>query len=235
MSWKPTRRRHSGPHKHCIIIKTCAPLQRRPPVTNLFFREGSPVFVQGYCRRNNERCEYPSHFVSRFPSAGRNIAFMIGRQYLGHWKDVLSDNLGSWKNDGKKTLHYSTFHKVSKQIKLNPSPEKQANAIVSRYFYVYPKTPLFKRIVVTVSNHGKQQIVGYGAVGLEITGFCTILFRGWKKTDCCTGTWNFEKAETLFLSKKEQNYESKKGYRTRKMRDASRKPYFHTWWKKGVA
>ena len=38
-----------------------------------------------------------------------NIAFMIGTQYLGHWKDVLSDNLGSWKNDGKKTLHYSTY------------------------------------------------------------------------------------------------------------------------------
>lgn len=35
-------------------------------------------------------------------------------------------------------------------------------------------------------------------MGLEITGFCTTLFCGWKETDCCTGTWEFEKAEALF-------------------------------------
>ena len=67
-----TRRRHSGPHKHCTIINSRAPLQRRPPVTNLFFREGSPVFIQKYCRRNNEWCEYqywwvPISFLPSFP------------------------------------------------------------------------------------------------------------------------------------------------------------------------
>ena len=75
-----------------------------------------------------------------------NIAFMIGTQYLGHWKDVLCDNLGSWKNDGTKSLHYSTFQKVSREIKLKPSSEENAKVLVNRYLYCYPKTPSFKRI-----------------------------------------------------------------------------------------
>ena len=72
-----------------------------------------------------------------------NIAFMIGTQYLGHWKDVLSDNLGSWKNDGTKTLYYSTSHKASREIKLKPTSEEDAEVLVYRYLYVYiPKRPL---------------------------------------------------------------------------------------------
>ena len=72
-----------------------------------------------------------------------NIAFMIGTQYLGHWKDVLSDNLGSWKNDGTKTLYYSTSHKASREIKLKPSSEEDAKVLVNRSLCVYPKTPFF--------------------------------------------------------------------------------------------
>ena len=82
-----------------------------------------------------------------------NIAFVIGTQYLGHWKDMLSDNLGSWKNDGTKSLYYSTFHKLStsREIKLKPSSDEDATVLVTRYLYVYPSSPSFKRVVVTVS------------------------------------------------------------------------------------
>ena len=52
-----------------------------------------------------------------------DVAFMIGTQYLGHWKDVLSDNLGTWWNEGTKSLYYINSQKISREIKLKPSSE----------------------------------------------------------------------------------------------------------------
>ena len=110
-----------------------------------------------------------------------NIAFMIGTQYLDHWKDVLSDNLGSWKNDAKKTLHYSTSHKVSKQIKLNPSSEERANVIVNRYLYVYPKMPSFKGIVVTASSRVNNALSGMEQWELKSPVFVQYYFADGRK------------------------------------------------------
>ena len=83
-----------------------------------------------------------------------DIAFMIGTQYLGHWKDVLSDNLGTWRNDGTKSLYYIQSQKHSREIKLKPSSEDHSSVRANRYLYVYPKTPSFKRVIVTVSIKG---------------------------------------------------------------------------------
>ena len=103
-----------------------------------------------------------THLISSLAphQPNENIAFMIGTQYLGHWKDVLSDNLGSWKNDGTKTLYYSTSHKASREIKLKPTSEEDAEVLVYRYLYVYPKTPSFKRVVVTVSVKVDNKLSG---------------------------------------------------------------------------
>ena len=84
-----------------------------------------------------------------------DIAFMIGTQYLGHWKDVLSDNLGTWRNDGTRSLYYIQSQKHSREIKLKPSSEDHSSVRANRYLYVYPKTPSFKRVIVTVSIKGR--------------------------------------------------------------------------------
>ena len=40
-----------------------------------------------------------------------NYVFMVATSFLSHWKDVLSDDFGTWTPNGTKTYHYtSTFH-----------------------------------------------------------------------------------------------------------------------------
>ena len=94
-----------------------------------------------------------SSLVPHQPS--ENISFMIGTQYIGHWKDVLADNLGTWRCDGTKSLYYVT-EKNSSGTKLQPTIEKKANLLVTRYLYAYPQTTSFKRIVITV--HGRVSV-----------------------------------------------------------------------------
>ena len=88
-----------------------------------------------------------SSLVPHQPS--ENISFMIGTQYIGHWKDVLADNLGTWRCDGTKSLYYVTEKNLS-STKLQPSLEEKSNLLVTRYLYAYPKRTSFKRIVITV-------------------------------------------------------------------------------------
>ena len=40
-----------------------------------------------------------------------NYVFMVTQNFLSHWKDVLSDDFGTWTPNGTKTNHYtSTFN-----------------------------------------------------------------------------------------------------------------------------
>ena len=74
-----------------------------------------------------------THLISSlFPhQTDENIAFMINTQYLGHWKDVLSDNLGSWwKNDGKKTLHSQHLIKFQNKSSIKHEQVPPQNAFV---------------------------------------------------------------------------------------------------------
>ena len=87
-----------------------------------------------------------SSLVPHQPS--ENISFMIGTQYIGHWKNVLADNLGTWRCDGTKSMYYVT-KKNSSGTKLQPTIEKKANLLATRYLYAYPQTTSFKRIVIT--------------------------------------------------------------------------------------
>ena len=49
-----------------------------------------------------------------------NMPFMIGTNFLGHWKDILSDNFGVWKASGTKHFNYSTTFDRNKRIILKP-------------------------------------------------------------------------------------------------------------------
>ena len=112
-----------------------------------------------------------------------------------------ADNLGSWKNDGTKTSHYSTSHKVSKQIKLNPSSEEQANVLVNRYLYVYPKTPSFKRIVVTVSTRVNNKLSGMEQWDLKSPVFVQYYFADGRKPIAVPAHGNSKKRKPYFRTK----------------------------------
>ena len=65
-----------------------------------------------------------------------NVNFMIGLDFLGHWKDVLSDNLGVWNANGTKTHYYSST-KLSRnnRIVMKSSDEEDGSVKCVRYLY----------------------------------------------------------------------------------------------------
>ena len=116
-----------------------------------FIPPGRIIFIEDCCRRDYERSEYSSHFFPRSPSTEKKHRVHDWHTVPGTLEGRLSDNLGSWKNDGTKNLYYSTSHKASREIKLKPSSEEDAKVLVNRYLYVYPKTPSFLDFLVPIS------------------------------------------------------------------------------------
>ena len=138
-----------------------------PPVAVRYFREDPLIPIYSIKERpvnsksiaqeivDGVETHLVSSLVPHQPS--ENVSFMVGTQYLGHWKDVLADNLGTWRCDGTKTLYYATETHSSSSTKLQPSSEEKSNLRVTRYLYAYPQTTSFKRIVITVHDKLPEQ------------------------------------------------------------------------------
>ena len=56
-----------------------------------------------------------------------NVSFMIGLDFLDHWKDILSDNLGVWTGSGTKSFYYRTIFNRSGRIILKSN---DADAVI---------------------------------------------------------------------------------------------------------
>ena len=85
-----------------------------------------------------------------------NVNFMIGLDFLGHWKDVLSDNFGAWNANGTKTHYYTSMLSRNNRISLKSSDENDGSVKCVRHLYHYPTCKNFKRIVIKICTRNED-------------------------------------------------------------------------------
>ena len=86
-----------------------------------------------------------------------NLCFMIGLDYLEHWKDCLSDNLGVWTQTGTKSLFYSSsLNRNGYALKAETGSEEDSSVKCMRFLYSHPTCKTFRRIVMKVSTKNEN-------------------------------------------------------------------------------
>ena len=87
-----------------------------------------------------------------------NLCFMIGLDYLEHWKDCLSDNMGVWTQTGTKSLFYSSSLNRTHDVALKAESECGENTSVKcmRLLYSHQNCKTFKRIVMKVGTKNED-------------------------------------------------------------------------------
>ncbi|XP_070564098.1 uncharacterized protein [Ptychodera flava] len=78
-----------------------------------------------------------------------NVSFIVSLKYIDHWKNILSDNMGAWTQNGtmKKIVQWvNGYPKYSKEVSYS------TDLFVYRYTYINTSSPDLHRIVIRVEN-----------------------------------------------------------------------------------